>query len=416
MKLSILKGATSVIVHIFVQDSSVTTTVAGLTGLTSGSAGLVCTRGRLDDGNAAGTAISLSGGTRGTWSSGGLVEKDSSGMAGWYEFGIPNAALASGSRSVAIHFKGATNMVPVLIEIELTGWDNQDATAGGISRIDAAISSRSTYAGGDTSGTTTLLSRIGSSITISGGKIAATLASTDVTGNVAADLQTIKTQTVSCAGGVTVPAATLASTTNITAGTLTTVTNLTNLPAVPTDWLVATGVKADAVTKIQVGLSRPATAQTIDQTTAVFDPPVTGSVGDAFGKVLSNLDAAVSGAVTAANNAITAANNAKTSADTAVTNTGTLITNLAVLVAKFTGITFIAKWLAIGMGKTPDAPTLAEVNATTAGASYDNTTDSLQAIKDVGVPASALPSPAPSGYGGSSISVEQPETIEVEQP
>lgn len=46
----------------------------------------------------------------------------------------------------------------------------------------------------------------------------------------AADIQTIKTQTVTCSGGVTVPAATLASTTNITAGTITTVTNLTNAP------------------------------------------------------------------------------------------------------------------------------------------------------------------------------------------
>src|SRR5574343_491630 len=64
------------------------------------------------------------------------------------------------------------------------------------------------------------------------------------------DLETIKTQAVTCAGGVTVPAATLASTTNITAasgvtltattglgnqtanitGTITTATNLTNAP------------------------------------------------------------------------------------------------------------------------------------------------------------------------------------------
>jgi hypothetical protein len=41
------------------------------------------------------------------------------------------------------------------------------------------------------------------------------------------DIDTIKTQSVTCSGGVTVPAATLASTTNITAGTITTTTNLT---------------------------------------------------------------------------------------------------------------------------------------------------------------------------------------------
>lgn len=37
-------------------------------------------------------------------------------------------------------------------------------------------------------------------------------------------------QTITCSGGVTIPAATLASTANITAGTITTVTNLTNAP------------------------------------------------------------------------------------------------------------------------------------------------------------------------------------------
>lgn len=56
--------------------------------------------------------------------------------------------------------------------------------------------------------------------------------------------------------GVTIPS-TIASPTNITAGTITTVTMLTNLPSVPTDWLTAAGVKADAVTKIQAGLATP---------------------------------------------------------------------------------------------------------------------------------------------------------------
>jgi ribulose-5-phosphate 4-epimerase/fuculose-1-phosphate aldolase len=52
----------------------------------------------------------------------------------------------------------------------------------------------STYAGADTSGTTTLLSRIGGSITISGGKVAATVATGDD-----ADAAAIKT-TIGVAG------------------------------------------------------------------------------------------------------------------------------------------------------------------------------------------------------------------------
>lgn len=62
----------------------------------------------------------------------------------------------------------------------------------------------------------------------------------------------------------------------------------------------------------------------------------------------------------------------------------TLLANLATLAAKFTGITLLSKWLGIIAGKTADAGTLAEVNATTAGAGYLNTTDSLEAIRDYG--------------------------------
>lgn len=46
----------------------------------------------------------------------------------------------------------------------------------------------------------------------------------------------------------------VASTTNISAGTITTTTNLTNLPTMPTDWVTAAGLKADAVSEIQSGL------------------------------------------------------------------------------------------------------------------------------------------------------------------
>jgi hypothetical protein len=65
----------------------------------------------------------------------------------------------------------------------------------------------------------------------------------------------------------TFPTGTVASTTNITAGTVTTVTTLTNLPAAPTDWLTAVAVSAAAVTKIQAGLSTYAGGDTAGTTT-----------------------------------------------------------------------------------------------------------------------------------------------------
>lgn len=46
------------------------------------------------------------------------------------------------------------------------------------------------------------------------------------------------------------------------------------------------------------------------------------------------------------------------------------------------GITSLAAWLGVLAGKTADASTLAEVQATTGGTTYDNTTDSPEAIRD----------------------------------
>lgn len=134
MKLSVVKGATSVLVRIFIQDSS-SLVGSGLTGLVFNTSGLTCCRMRDDDGNAGATSITLATATLGTWASGGFKEKDATNAPGWYEFGIPNAALTTGSRSVGIHFKGATNMAPCPIEIELTGWDNQDGVHGGLTAL-----------------------------------------------------------------------------------------------------------------------------------------------------------------------------------------------------------------------------------------------------------------------------------------
>src|SRR5690242_19981229 len=99
MKLLVKKGRTSLLVRIFIQDSS-STTGAGLTGLTSASAGLVCYRARDDDGNLGATQVVLAAGTRGTWSSGGFVEKDAANMPGVYELGLPDAGQATGTETV----------------------------------------------------------------------------------------------------------------------------------------------------------------------------------------------------------------------------------------------------------------------------------------------------------------------------
>ena len=76
--------------------------------------------------------------------------------------------------------------------------------------------------------------------------------------------------------------------TGVTIPTVTTVGTLTNLPPVTTDWLTAAGVKADAVTKIQSGLSTYAGGDTSGTTTLLARLTATRA------GLLDNLDAAIS--------------------------------------------------------------------------------------------------------------------------
>jgi len=117
MKIIVKKGKTSKLLNVFISDSS-STTGAGLTGLVYNTASLTAYYYREGAGTGA-TAISLVTMTLGTWVSGGFVEIDATNMPGWYELGVPDAVLATGVDSAGIHLKGATNMAPLPIEIQL---------------------------------------------------------------------------------------------------------------------------------------------------------------------------------------------------------------------------------------------------------------------------------------------------------
>jgi len=135
-KLSIVAGATSQSLTLFIQNNSVTTG-AGLTGLVYNTSGLTCyyTFTGTNAGSVAVSLVTLST-VSSAFSSGGFKEIDSTNMPGCYRFDIPNAAIgASKGRSVVVYLQGATNMAPCVLEIELTGWDNQDAIHGGMSAI-----------------------------------------------------------------------------------------------------------------------------------------------------------------------------------------------------------------------------------------------------------------------------------------
>lgn len=112
-------------VDIFIQSNAVTTG-AGLTGLVNNTAGLTAYYHR-DTANAS-TVINLVSATLGTFTSSGFIVVDGTNMPGLYQIGIPNAALASGAKTVVIYLQGATSMMPCILEIELTAFDNQSAT------------------------------------------------------------------------------------------------------------------------------------------------------------------------------------------------------------------------------------------------------------------------------------------------
>jgi hypothetical protein len=139
MKLVLKKGVTSQILLVWIADSS-STTGAGKTGLVHNSAGLTAYYSREGAGSA--TAVGLSDMTLGSYTSGGFKELSATNMPGVYQFCPPDAVLASGASYAIVLLKGASNMAPVVLEIQLIDCDLEDATSLGLTRLDAAVSSR----------------------------------------------------------------------------------------------------------------------------------------------------------------------------------------------------------------------------------------------------------------------------------
>ena len=124
MKQVILKGKTDVTVYVWIPDSS-STTGAGRTGLAFDTASLVCYYVRP-----LGSATQLTLATQtvtGAHSDGGFVEVSSANMPGLYRLDLSDAICATGVDSVVVMLKGAANMPPVALEIQLTAQDFQDA-------------------------------------------------------------------------------------------------------------------------------------------------------------------------------------------------------------------------------------------------------------------------------------------------
>lgn len=139
-KLSLKSGTTSKMLNMFVQDSS-KTTGAGLAGLSNNSSGLLAHY--IREGESASNPIAIVSAAIGTWTTGGFIEIESSAMPGLYQIGLPNAVCSANAKSATLYYFGATNMSPVLMEIELTATDNQDGVRYGMTALPNAAAAAS---------------------------------------------------------------------------------------------------------------------------------------------------------------------------------------------------------------------------------------------------------------------------------
>lgn len=288
-KLSIVAGATSQSVNIKIY---VLSTGAAQTGLVYNSSGLTCYY-TFTGANATATAVTLAtlAAVNSAYSSGGFKEIGA-GQPGVYRFDIPNAAITTGKgRSVNFTFTGFSGMADCDLEIELTGIDNQDSVRGGMTALPNAAAGA---VGGlplsvDTSGRVDVLKINGTSqtardlgasvllsvgtgtgqVNLSAGKVPATVAAADVSGNPAVNAAQI---------GGSAPAS----------ATVGTVTNLTNAPS-SGDFTATMKTSLNAATPTSV---QNIAAQTGDSYARIG---AAGAGLTALGDTrIANLDAAVS--------------------------------------------------------------------------------------------------------------------------
>lgn len=357
------KGATSQLITVALRDS---TTGQLKTGVAFGSVTV-----KYHRQGASPSTVSVVTMTAGTWTSGGWVETSDAGI---YQFGVPDAALATGAEAATLKFvvSGAFDKVVPVVLIDA---DLRNATSLGLSRLDAAVSSRSTYAGGDTSGTTTLLSRITGTLPLASDYTSTRAAKLDnldatITSRLASLSYTAPLDAAGTRSAVGLTSANLETLLNALAGYID--TEVGAIKAV-TDKLETTieldGVvyrfTVNALEQAPVGGGGGSTDWTSDERTAIrsiLGVPTSGTTPD-------DPSAGILDTIRDSSVAIKA-------------DTDSLLTRIPSTL--FAGITRLARWLGLIAGKTADASTLAELNATTGGTTFNNTTDSLEAIRDRG--------------------------------
>lgn len=253
--------------------------------------------------------LSKSGGT-GVTPSGTISEVDATNHPGLYK--IAGNATDTGTLGPLWLHATATGCDPVDIEFEVVAFDPQSATNLGLSNLDATISSRgtSTYAGGDTAGTTTLLGRVTGTVPLA----------SDFTSARATKLDNLDATVTSRMATYTQPSGflaatfptTVASTTNITGGTITTVSgNVSGSVGGISGVTFPTGFSTLTVSAIQSGLMTSA-AYTTPPTASAISTQVNADLTAAHGSgsyTAAAVTAASIGGVTVSAGTVTTAIN-----------------------------------------------------------------------------------------------------------
>lgn len=131
-KRTIKAGVADQTVDVFIMDST-STSGAGLSGLVYNSSGLKCYYRKGATGAA--TALTLATQTvGGAHSDGGFVEIDATNMKGVYRLDLSDTIVAA-TPWVTIYLYGATNMAPVVLELEVVSVDPFDTVRYGLTAL-----------------------------------------------------------------------------------------------------------------------------------------------------------------------------------------------------------------------------------------------------------------------------------------
>lgn len=191
-----------------------------------------------------------------SYSSGGVKEIS----GGYYRLDVPNGALSSAGRVTLVGDASGKHLIASPLDVQYVQADGRQLlgttmTEGAAGRLAGAVSTfgnvaSPAFTAAAVNQTGDGYARIGSAgagLTALGDTRVANLDAA-VTSRMASYTQPTGFLAATFPG-------TVASPTNITAGTITTVTNLTNLPSIPANWLTAAGIAAGAITAAKFATS-----------------------------------------------------------------------------------------------------------------------------------------------------------------